>query len=160
MSSYTLQYWRLKNYRKLKEAWPGVLHHMIFFFNGNWFIFNSITFSFQQDKYWQVLIQYCIENDGYCGCDIPELHPQDVSTNQMQDTWKREYCWCGICTRPPRRMCWSIECKTLKTVVIKWKFNCWFHVWIDYIYILENVRLICYRFFLWFSCFSEQLSRD
>lgn len=51
------------------------------------------------------------------------------------------------CTRPPRRMCWSIECKTLKTVVIKWKFNCWFHVWIDYIYILENVRLICYRFF-------------
>uniref|UniRef100_K1R4Y5 RNA helicase n=1 Tax=Magallana gigas TaxID=29159 RepID=K1R4Y5_MAGGI len=39
-----------------------------------------------QDKYWQVLIQYCIENGGYCGCDIPELYPQDVSTNQMQDT--------------------------------------------------------------------------
>ncbi|XP_062571202.1 RNA helicase Mov10l1-like [Saccostrea cucullata] len=38
-----------------------------------------------QDKYWQVLIQYCIENGAYCGCDIPELLPQDVSTNHIQD---------------------------------------------------------------------------
>nr|XP_022300426.1 putative helicase MOV-10 [Crassostrea virginica] len=38
-----------------------------------------------QDKYWQVLIQYCIENGGYCGCDIPELLPHNSSTNQMQD---------------------------------------------------------------------------
>nr|XP_022302491.1 RNA helicase Mov10l1-like isoform X2 [Crassostrea virginica] len=37
-----------------------------------------------QDKYWQVLIQYCIENGGYCGCDIPELLPHNSSTNQMQ----------------------------------------------------------------------------
>nr|XP_022300633.1 putative helicase MOV-10 [Crassostrea virginica] len=38
-----------------------------------------------QDKYCQVLIQYCIENGGYCGCDIPELLPHNSSTNQMQD---------------------------------------------------------------------------
>nr|XP_022300637.1 RNA helicase Mov10l1-like [Crassostrea virginica] len=37
------------------------------------------------DKYWQMLIQYCIENGGYYGCDIRKLLPHNSSTNQMQD---------------------------------------------------------------------------
>ena len=46
---------------------------------------NHYVVSLLQDKYWQVLIQYCIENGGYCGCDIPALLPHNSSTNQMQE---------------------------------------------------------------------------
>ena len=38
--------------------------------------------SFWQDPYWCTLLHYCVMNDAYIGCDLPDLdqHLQDVSS--------------------------------------------------------------------------------
>lgn len=123
----------LKNLSKLKEAWPEVLHHMIFFLMEiDLYLIQLLSPSnrINTGRCWSSTVLRTVDIVGVTYQNSTHRMCQPIKCKTLENVNI-----VGVaCIRPPRRMCWSIECKTLKTVVIKWKFNCWFHVWIDYIY--------------------------